>query len=377
MTAQSRSAALKACAVGSALAMSALLGACDSGPAASSGPGSAGEVEPEAVQKVKELSADLDTIGISDPLLKMPIGAKVDILVVGDPYTTAVANTVKEVGSKLGLEVTLVEAGFTADAISRAWTTAVNDNPDLVIAAGFPTTMYRAQLQQLRDQGGKYLAYSLGVEGTPDGVDVQLHDAAEYQRLGADLADWVAVDSNGGANALFYGAPDIETVNAIERGYTSRLEEVCPACKSKTVDVSISDIGTNLPGQLVSALQRDPDVNYIVASIADMYTGMAQALRQADLQDRVRAVTLNGNTDTLKEIQQDGVLRAELDTSPTMFGYRIADAAARILTGQTVPIADDPAKFNTFSNIDFDVTKPWVGYEGFEEDYENLWAGAK
>ena len=357
--------------------MSALLAACSSGSSGSSASGPAGEVDADAVKNVEQLSADLADIGFTKPLANKPSGAKVDILVVGDPYTTAVANTVAELGPQLGFEVTLVEAGFTADAISRAWTKAVNDQPDLVVASGFPTNMYRAQLQQLHDQGGRYLAYSLGEDGTPEGVDGQLHDIAEYQRLGEDLADWVAVDSEGKANAIFYNAPDFETLNAVERGYASRLEEVCPACESQTVDVSLADIGTNLPGQLVSALQRDPDINYIVPSIAGMYTGMSQALRQANLQDQVKAVTLNGNTDTLKEIQQDGVLRAELDTSPIMFGYRVADAVARILTGQEVPIADDPARFHTKSNIDFDVTEPWEGYAEAAGDYEKLWAEAQ
>ncbi len=69
------------------------------------------------------------------------------------------------------------------------------------------------------------------------------------------------------------------------------LTKLCPDCKLSVKEINPADAGTKLPSQIVTELQREPDVNYIVPAWSDGAIGVPQALKSAGLTDKVKMVT--------------------------------------------------------------------------------------
>jgi ABC-type sugar transport system substrate-binding protein len=154
-------------------------------------------------------------------------------------------------------------------------------------------------------------------------------------------------------------------------------------------EVAVTDIGTNLPGQITSALQANPDLDMIVYAFGGMLYGVPDALDAAGLVNQAKAVSQAGGPLNFGFIANDQHQVAEVALASELLGWRAIDAAARVLAGEGPGRAETPANAVVDGHPDIlsgglplqilekgsiaDPSALWIGVEGFQDQFKALW----
>ena len=212
----------------------------------------------------------------------------------------------------------------------------------------------------------------------------------DYYFYGVLMADYAAVTSETG-NILFVGLPTFPVLSIVQEGFEAEIAQTCPDCSVDVIEVAVTDIGTNLPGTIVSALQSNPDLDMIVYAFGGMMFGVPEAIDAAGLSDQAVAISQAGGPMNFTFITEGNHQVAEIALASELFGWRAIDAAARILGGEGPGIAEtpelavieghpdillggSPLQILEADSID-DPTALWPGVEGFQDQFLTLWAG--
>ena len=252
---------------------------------------------------------------------------------------------------------------------------AISESPDGIIINGVPRETYEAAVEQAKAKKIPIVTQMGELEG--EAIDPFI--AVQYQADTFDVmsnatANFVIVDSGGKANALSVGYANFPLSERIADKMKESLEANCPDCSAKKIRVQAADTGTKLPAQLVSEIQRDPKINYIMLQDAAMAGGVDAALREAGLTDKVKVL---GNNVTPEVIQStvEGTELGWMAFSLRAAAFQGVDAIARHLVGdeqQDVPLMNQmltkstlPAKPtpDTWENLPPDL----------QEQYKKLW----
>jgi ribose transport system substrate-binding protein len=188
------------------------------------------------------------------------------------------------------------------------------------------------------------------------------------------------VNSNGKANVLVL---NISAYTILEFGtklFQGELKRVCPACKTTVLDNKPTDVGTNLPAAVVSALQRDPSINYVAFSFGDMSLGVANALKGAGLSKILPHMVSFGSASpsNLNAINQ-GNFGATAGWSIPFNGWQAIDTFARYFNGDKIPttmpmlqgmvVTSKTAKSQYTSDTNWE----FAGPKNYAAQFKKLW----
>ena len=176
-------------------------------------------------------------------------------------------------------------------------------------------------------------------------------------------------------------------LSLVQEGFNDEIAAICPDCKVETQEVAISDIGVNLPGQIVSALQADPTLDFIVYAFGGMMYGVPDALDAAGLIDQAKAVSQAGGPMNFDFIAKGRHQLGEVALASELLGWRVVDMAVSLLSGGTISKA--PASENIAGHADIglnglplqilqadtiaDPTALWPGVVGFQDKFLARW----
>ena len=199
----------------------------------------------------------------------------------------------------------------------------------------------------------------------------------------ADInAAWIVEDSGSAADVLMVNTPAFAVIDAYSKRVESRLDEWCGDCSVTYLDANVTDIGTVLPSQVVSALQRSPEIDYVVFGFGDLSFGVSPALNTARLQDKVKVTGQLPGLDNLKALKSGTEAMWIPELSP-LTGWRVIDAFARQFVGDDPHVAADsspnPTQILTPDNVNdaiFDPSGYWVGVDGYEAIFMRMWGVA-
>ncbi len=361
------------------IATMALAAGCgDTGSGNSDTKGSdAGPGVATATERLEAYSTTPAELPVTEPLTVQPTGKQLYFLQCGVPVCKAIGDGIREAGETLGFEVTTVDLGTTPESIGRGWTTAVDARPDVVISSANPVSFYESQLAELESQGVPYIAFSIP-DDVGAGVTANLITKEEYAQHGRLMADFVIADSEGRGNVEFFNVPDFPVLASLQEGFKSEMEELCPDCKVEYVEVAPGDIGTALPGTVVSALQRNPDASYLAMGFGDMFSGVPEALGAVGLEDQVQGVSAAGTAYNYELIKKGDLQAADVALPTNFLGWYTVDTAARALSGQPLPEFVEgefqtPTQVLTEDDITFDIDEGWPGVTDYKAKFEELW----
>jgi len=333
------------------------------------------------------------------PITELPLGApialepgtKVFYVQCGVSACSEIAVGVEAAAEAAGWEYETASHQDTPDTVASAFDAAIAAQPDVVLTSGNPREWFESQLATLAEQGIPVVAWSLPEAYEPgDGIDVNLLTGDDYYFYGVLMADYAAVTSETG-NILFVGLPTFPVLSIVQEGFEAEMAEACPDCTVDVTEVAVTDIGTNLPGSIVSALQTNPDLDMIVYAFGGMMFGVPEAIEAAGLGDQAVAISQAGGPMNFGFIADGNHQVAEIALASELFGWRAIDAAARILAGEGPGRADtpelamidgrpdilsggSPLQILEADSID-DPTMLWPGVVGFQDLFAALWAG--
>lgn len=369
-----------------AVSASLVLSACggdsgggDSGSTAASTTADAAAAPPgveAATKAIAPLEAAPSPIPVEQPLKTKPTGKHFVYVQCAVPECAFVGQYTKEAAKELGAKVTIIEAGGTAESIGKAFNTALQLKPDVLLENGIDPVLWKSQLAKAKEMKIPVVAQTTPVKANAgDGISWGIDTPATWTHVGTLMADWVVSKSAGKANTVLFWPPQIAVFKFFADGFQAELADKCAECKIDVQTVPGGDIGTpRLPNRVVSYLQAHPETKYVTMAFGSMAIGLPQALAAAGLTDKVTVISEAGgpiNFQYIKSGQQTMDLAQDLRVQ----AWTGVDAAARLATGQKTTLVDPlpPIRFLTKDNITFDPQGGFTAFPDYKEHFRKQW----
>ena len=351
------------------------------GSGGSAGPAATGDANGiAAAQKyLDSASANPSGIGISEPLSKVPEKGKyIILLLTSDPLSKVKSDAVAAAAKALGWKYETIAVGATAEAPQQAMQSAIAKHPDGIHFSGYPSSVFGTAIAAAQAAGIPLLTDSIIEDKSGPIISTALNNGAQAAQWGKTVAAQYIVDSKGVGHGATFTLTEYPNLVVWQEHLAQTVKEWCSGCTLTAVATPASDIGTKMPGSVVSTIQRDPKIKYAMFSIGDQTLGLAPALQAAGLD----ATQVFGEAPSEANIE---AIKAGTETAWTGFptvilGWRIADMWARYFNGDDLVVAEKallPLQMINKGNIDRVVlTKQggyYVGYADYEKAFKKLW----
>ena len=231
--------------------------------------------------------------------------------------------------------------------------------------ANFPEATFQAQIDSGTKDGIKFV--DIGGTLTP-GYSACIQCQESLGALGALAADIALADAGGKTDIAVPFDPSIAPLKAEADGVKAEVEKNGDGSSVLEVDQSVSSSPADNASRLVSFLQRNPNVKYVVAT--EQFLN-ATALNSAGLGSRVKLVGMYPLNATDVAAVKDGQVLAYSTGELASLYWRAADAAARAVQGVDVdPIAPiQSLRVMDKSNADVSLLDP----ANYQDIYTTAW----
>lgn len=347
-----------------------------------------GSVSEDAAARVAAFLQPITELPLNEPIAA-PTGKKLFYVQCSVAVCEEISVGVKAAAEAAGWTYETSSHSDTPDTVAAAFDTAIAASPDVILTSGNPREWFAAQLATLRDAQIPVISWSLPEAYEPgDGISVNLLSDDDYYFYGVLMADYAAVNTVN-KKIQFVGLPTFPVLSTVQKGFEDEIATACPDCEVAISEVAVTDIGTNLPGSIVSLLQSDPDLDMIVYAFGGMLFGVPEALEAAGLIDQAKAVSQAGGPLNFGFIVNGQHQVAEVAIASELLGWRAVDAAARVLLGNGPGRAEARAEAVIDGRPDIlagglplqileagsiaDANALWPGVDGFQDKFKTLW----
>lgn len=365
----------------------ALLGACGesedgSDPGAdaegSSSEAPSGDAEAEVAAAQEKIAAKLEpptTIGPSEPLSGPPPTDKTWVIISCElPQCATISNGALDAAEAAGVPTEVLSYKTTdGTTLTSAVKQALDFDPIAVTPIGFSQALYNDLQDEYADAGVFITPMALGDLEKSDVITEGSATQFDYNKSGKEMADFVIVDSNASAKVLVQDIPAFAVLKSYADGFREELEAGCAECTTESLDVAPAQLASNgLVPAIVSALQTNPDIDYLATSNVAFLTGIGPALKAAGLED-VKIVGGSADINSLQAVK-DGVMLAVTAQAEDQYGWMALDIVFRNALGMEIPeggggrmemIATQETAEPTDTGLDYPTD--------FEEQYLALW----
>lgn len=361
-------------------------------PAASEAPSTeapAGvSISEEAAARVEAFLQPVTELPLNESIAA-PTGKKLFYVQCSVAVCAEIATGIEAAAAAAGWTYETTSHQDTPDTVASAFDTAIAASPDVILTSGNPREWFSSQLATIQEQGIPVISWSIPEGYEPgEGISVNLLSNDDYYFYGVLMADYAAANTTTG-KIHFVGLPTFPVLSTVQQGFTDEIAKACPDCSVEISEVAVTDIGTNLPGAIVSALQADPELDFIVYAFGGMLFGVPDALDAAGLTDQAKAISQAGGPLNFDFIVSGRHQVAEVALASELLGWRAVDAAARVLLGNGPGRAEARAEAVIDGRPDIlagglplqiltkdsiaDAAALWPGVEGFQDKFAALW----
>lgn len=327
-------------AVGLALAALALIvAACGSSSSKSSGANtnattassatSAGYTAAQADHKQFQTAQGLgDVPAIGKPV---PKGKTIDFVTCGPAACLPPATFTKEAASKLGWTVKVINGGLDPESNKNAMAQAVKDNPDAVVFEGLDSSVFQAELKQLKAK--KIPTIGWQTTDTPSLPDLYVIPGPSHYPLLAKAAAAAAMVAGGGKPVIGHIAVPTFPIykNTIDPEFDKAVKAYCPDCTVKTFDMPVTSIGKDSATRIVNFLRSNSKINVLVHDQDATALGLAPALKGASITG-IKNIGIYPTAANMPNLA-DGSETTLLPDPFHEMGYLVVDSLARAFTG--------------------------------------------
>lgn len=320
------------------------------------------------------------SIGIINKLTKVPPKGK--FIVISEspqPVTHKKNQAFVEAAKLFGWRTKVLVQGTGPEDAGKTLTQAISLKPDMILISGASLPSLKSQLAQAKAANIPVLAETVTDPKIESVFDNTIDGPPQVENVAKLMANYVVAKSKGKANVAIFNLPVYGVLTTYTKTFTSTVKSLCTACKVTEVDQQISDLGTKTPASVVSTVQRDPSINWLIFTIGDLTIGVPEALRAAGLSDKV---SIGGETPTQKNFAEmkAGAAEAWSGFSAPVLGYRDADMAARYFNNEPLDPGGDrlilPTQIITKDNVGsivVDNTGYYVGVKDYQSQFKTLW----
>lgn len=289
---------------------------------------------------------------------------------------------IMEAAEHVGVEVVDYPNQGSKEQWIQGVNTAVNAGADAIIFVGgtIGPIYFASQAQEARDAGVKLITLIATdiTQPAQEGVDARVGQRyAEAARLDAD---WIIADSNCNANVLVLTTNELIAGDINQKAAEDEFAQLCgEGCNVEFQNIPLPNWTSQIQPTVQSAIQADPDLNYIMPLYDAMVQFTVPAVTLAGASDRIKIATFNGTPAILGMIGPDSPVKMDVGENPAQLGYAAMDQAMREITGVGgIESGDENVRLRIFdeSNIAEAGDPPalGVGYgEEWKSGYLEMW----
>lgn len=329
--------------IGSAsVALCLLSAACGSSGGSTGGSGDATSAATKAAVAAADaaLKVFLEPPVVTVPALsrKPPTGKTIMAVTCSVPACVATAQQAVKAGKALGWNVKIIYGGITPQSYLSALDQAVQNPGDgVMFNAILPDTAITRQLAELRAKHVPFVSLGEPFKSSTYGTLADFLGPNQVGPGGRVMADWVIANShdNPGKVAYFWD-PSLSQHRTALLSFEAVLAKSCGSrCPVDVQSVSAATFGTTFPQFVVSYLQSNPSVKYVVFGYAGgQAVGVPQALKAAGLAGKVQIVQRQGDPLDLQLIKSGQEAMAEFEEVYEV-GWEAINAFARYFVGDS------------------------------------------
>jgi len=355
------------------------LAGCGSTAETTTGGQGAGPEAPQAVEAQETISHLLNPPGqieLPEPLSKTPERGKTFVYLSCDSDQCAYgAKTAKVATEALGWDLEVVQyKNADPKTLIAAMDQALQYDPVGVSFFALPEALWKQEVDVYEKAGVPLIPISVGEVSFNQTVPTNIYPPAQGTTMGTAVGNWVIADSNAKAKVLVFNVPEFGTIQPFVEAFKKSLQEGCNECEVTDLNATIAQVGAGQVNDLiVSALQRNPDIKYVVTAGGTLIHGLPSALNAAGIK-----VSLAGGSPTVEEQEY---IRAGNSAAFTSYPLNDAvweaiDAAARVSVGDKVPQTYPTLPFMLLTPETIKEVPTGVSHD-FPEDYQqafkSLW----
>lgn len=335
--------------------------------------GSSGVTEAKAYME-KFLGAP-SSINIDTPLSgAAPTGKTVIGLDSGLGSAKVLAEYWEQAAKDLGWTYKDIISGSDPESQQKAFESALQQNPDGILTSGIPIATLKSQLADAKSKGIWVNTSASTDEPSGAMFDTSIANPDQLAEWGKMVAAYVTSDSGGKAIIQDFSLPVFPILEEFDKSFQASIKEWCPDCKVTEHPQQGTDIGTKTPAAVVSAMQSNPDTNWLVFDLGDLATGVDAALAAASITD-VHIGGLTADTPNLEGLKnkKEHVWTAY---SLPIVGYRQIDSMARQFLGDPILDASLPTQLitqDTVGSLVSDDDGNYVGVADYQKQFDALW----
>lgn len=361
-----------------AVGLAMALAACGSAPSASS-PDASGTPTADmarAQATVAPLIGHPTAFPINTPLARTARGKRIAYMDCGSPICGLFYSISQPAAQALGMNLTRIKAGLTADSVAAAFDSVVQSGYDGVFVPAIQPSLWQRGLDQL--VAAKIPVVTSGIVGAdPAKVAVGMLADAGVDRAGKELASYVVTKTAGKTDVVFYSTPEIAFNPVMEKSFAAEMTSLCPGCKVRSVDVPAATLGSRAPALISDDLQAHPGTTTAVFAEAGQTSGLPSALKTAGID--IQTLAAFPDPQALQLIKA-GDIDAGLGIDIPVVAWTLMDSLARLTTGQKLAAGADqdipPVQLLTKADLTGDISQGWTGYPDFPARFTALWKAA-
>ncbi len=371
------------------IAGAAIAGAGCGGDDGGGGTGGGGSGGASSAQLVGDCQGMIDEA--KKPLEFKPPGEKLDAsklrgkrvmfvsLTQAVPAIALDAKATQEAGKEVGIEVDVFDTKGDVRRMQQGINQAVDQRYDAIILLGIPLAVTQPALEKAKKAGIPVIS-ELNNEpkaeepGQGAGENVFGTTGPPRFKTGQLVACKAVVDTDGKANAVIFGAKELEPSAAHVAGMRDILEK-CDSCTVDENSTPTAEWQTKLPGLAQSEIRRNPNVNYLLPLYDGMALFVVPGVRQAGAADKVKVASFNATPAALELIKRGEVMSADPGQPNSWMAWQGLDQAMRGMLKMEPGEPVVPVRFfdeENLQDIDVNDEDALFGSE-FRDGFRQLW----
>ena len=369
-------------AVTATVAAAAALAACgsSSSSASTTGSGSTGASTPSnsgvatATTELKNYQATPTKVTITTPLKSPPPSGKTIVMLgTSDPSNVIIQHAVQKLAGLVHWNYSLVTYDPANPAtFNSAVDTALSKHADYLFEAGLPLSP--AALQKVQAAGAKWVLSAVAPATIKPPVLANAADCVNDQLQGQLIADYMVADSGGKANAVIEHIPAYPILGCFTDAFVQRVKALCPSCTTKFATITIPDLTAGrVPSTLVSAIQSNPNTNYLVFDDGPFAAGVTAALKAAGLAGKVKIIGEAADQGAVAALK-NGTNTAWTGYDPGYLAYTMLDAALRDAEGMPISqTAEGKTPLQVLTHANVGSTTTWSEPADALNQFKPIW----
>ncbi|MGH3732019.1 MAG: sugar ABC transporter substrate-binding protein [Acidimicrobiales bacterium] len=245
------------------------------------------------------------------------------------PYNVVTVNGIKAANSLLGIKTLLYQDQGEPSQWEAGVLQGITDKVSAIdLIGGLEPSSVEPQIK-MAEKAGIPVIDSTGNDPSVKSPSYVTTDVPLNYTLAGELeAAWAISQTNGKADVLIITSSDVDASKYVTAGATKTMANDCSTCTVHTIDVPVTEWGTEETPDVEAALTADPGITYILPNYDSEVPLVDAALTEAKLTS-VGVDSFNGDPAPLAQIAANSGLNMDIGQDMVYTGYATADAELR------------------------------------------------